>query len=66
MALIPEKERKTIIPKIHAAIIGPKISNMLRKYSIEPVIEAQDHTIPALVEAIVQYYFYPSQSRKDR
>jgi len=66
MALIPEKERKTIILKIHAASIGPMISNMLRKYGIEPVIEAQDHSITALVEAIVQYNFYPSQSRKDR
>ena len=56
MALLPEKKRQTIIPKIHAASIGPMTSKTLRSYGIEPVIEAQVHTIPGLVDAIVKYY----------
>ena len=56
ISMIPEHAKHAIIPRIHAASIGPMTSKTLRGYGIEPVIEAQNHTLPGLVEAIVQHY----------
>jgi uroporphyrinogen III methyltransferase / synthase len=36
--------------------IGPKTSETLRSYGIEPSGEALEHTIPGLVAALVDYF----------
>lgn len=38
------------------ASIGPITSETLKKYGIEPKIEAKEYTIPGLVQAIVDFY----------
>ena len=55
-ALFPEHGLQNIKRKLNAASIGPMTSNTLRNHGIEPLIEAEVHTIPGLIEAIVAYY----------
>ncbi|MFN3406400.1 MAG: uroporphyrinogen-III C-methyltransferase [Caldimicrobium sp.] len=38
------------------ASIGPITSETLRKYGLEPKIEAKEYTIPGLVQAIINFY----------
>lgn len=56
LALFNEKEKKVLRDIIKTASIGPMTSNTLRNYGIEPLIEPEKHTIPGLVEGIVNYY----------
>jgi uroporphyrinogen III methyltransferase / synthase len=42
--------------RMHAFSIGPKTSEAMRLYGIEPAVEASEHTIPGLVKAITEYY----------
>jgi uroporphyrinogen III methyltransferase / synthase len=42
--------------RIHGFSIGPKTSEAMRLHGMEPAIEAAQHTIPGLVDAIVDYY----------
>jgi len=55
-ALFPEQERQNITETLQAASIGPMTSRTLREHGVEPVIEADVHTIPGLIDAILKYY----------
>lgn len=56
LALFPEHDLQKIKRKLNAASIGPMTSKTLRNHGIEPLIEAEVHTIPGLIEAIVTHY----------
>ncbi len=53
--IFPEEDREEIKKRLKAASIGPMTSKTLRKNGVEPVLEAEEHTIPGLVDAIVRY-----------
>jgi uroporphyrinogen III methyltransferase/synthase len=45
-----------IKPVLKAASIGPATSETIREAGIEPIVEAEVHTISGLVEAIAEYF----------
>ncbi len=45
-----------VLKRMQAFSIGPKTTEAIRSYGIEPTAEALQHTIPGLVDAIVGYY----------
>jgi uroporphyrinogen III methyltransferase/synthase len=45
-----------IKPRLTGFSIGPKTSEAMRGHGIEPAVEAAQHTIAGLVDAIVDYY----------
>lgn len=47
---------KTVINGLTVAVIGPITEETARAYGVEPHITPQEYTIPALVEAIVEYF----------
>ena len=47
---------KTAINGVKIAVIGPVTGETARNYGLEPTITPQEYTIPALVEAIVEYF----------
>jgi uroporphyrinogen III methyltransferase / synthase len=53
---VGESFLKEIASRMHGFSIGPKTSETMRRNGIEPAIEAAEHTIPGLVDAIVEYY----------
>jgi len=55
-SLFTEQDMKNIKQILNAASIGPMTSKTIRKHDIEPLIEAEVHTIQGLIEAIVKYY----------
>jgi uroporphyrinogen III methyltransferase/synthase len=50
--LIPAELMTKISSGLRAASIGPVTSSTLRSRGVVPVVEAQDHTIPGLIDAI--------------
>jgi uroporphyrinogen III methyltransferase/synthase len=53
MAFISDK---SVLNSITVAVIGPITAETVRTYGLEPNIAPQEYTIPALVEAIVEYF----------
>lgn len=49
---IPEERRSEIIPNVPAVSIGPITSETAREAGIEVIAEADEYTIPGLVEAV--------------
>jgi uroporphyrinogen III methyltransferase/synthase len=47
---------KTAINGLKVAVIGPITAETARSYGMEPHITPREYTIPALVEAIVEYF----------
>jgi uroporphyrinogen III methyltransferase/synthase len=47
---------KTALNGVMVAVIGPITAETVRNYGFEPHITPQEYTIPALVEAIVEYF----------
>ena len=47
---------KTALNGVTVAVIGPITAETVRNYGLEPVIAPAEYTIPALVEAIVEYF----------
>lgn len=54
-----ESASLTLPPNITLASIGPITSEALRDLGHEPIIEAQEPTIPALVQSLVTYFSQP-------
>ncbi len=52
---------KTALNGVKMAVIGPITAETLRNYGLEPHIAPREYTIPALVEAIVEYFLQPHQ-----
>lgn len=51
------KERDLFLPEgVVLASIGPVTSASIRKFGLEPTIEAKEYTIPGLVRALVEYF----------
>ena len=50
---------KTALNGVKMAVIGPITAETLRNYGLEPHITPREYTIPALVEAIVEYFTPP-------
>jgi uroporphyrinogen III methyltransferase/synthase len=51
----PERFRQ-LAAKAAVAAIGPITAATLKEYGLTPQIEPKDYTIPALVEAILNYF----------
>jgi uroporphyrinogen III methyltransferase/synthase len=47
---------KSALNGVKVAVIGPITAETVRTYSLEPHITPREYTIPALVEAIVEYF----------
>lgn len=47
---------KTVMNGVRVAVIGPITAETVRNYGLEPAITPAEYTIPALVEAIVEYF----------
>jgi uroporphyrinogen III methyltransferase/synthase len=47
---------KSALNGVKVAVIGPITAETVRSYGVEPHITPQEYTIPALVEAIVEYF----------
>jgi len=47
---------KTIMHGVKVAVIGPITAETVKNYGLEPHITPAEYTIPALVEAIVEYF----------
>jgi uroporphyrinogen III methyltransferase/synthase len=47
---------KTVMNGVKVAVIGPITAETVRNYGLEPHINPQEYTIPALVEAIVEHF----------
>jgi uroporphyrinogen III methyltransferase/synthase len=47
---------KSALNGVKVAVIGPITAETVRSYGIEPHITPREYTIPALVEAIVEYF----------
>jgi uroporphyrinogen III methyltransferase/synthase len=47
---------KSVMNGVKIAVIGPITAETVRDYGLEPHITPQEYTIPALVDAIVQYF----------
>lgn len=58
---IPEEDRPAILAKMKAASIGPITSATLNKFNVPVAVTANPYTIPALVDAITQYFQKPCQ-----
>ncbi|MCL4501824.1 MAG: uroporphyrinogen-III C-methyltransferase [Deltaproteobacteria bacterium] len=54
--LLGQERVQLLAAKAVVAAIGPITSGTLKEYGITPQIEPKDYTIPALVEAIVEYF----------
>ena len=52
------------IRNINAASIGPITSETLKTHGIQPVIEADEFTIPGLVKKILEYYSSQHRNKK--
>jgi uroporphyrinogen III methyltransferase/synthase len=50
---------KTVMYGIKVAVIGPITAETVRSYGLEPHITPAEYTIPALVQAIVEYFTQP-------
>jgi uroporphyrinogen III methyltransferase/synthase len=48
------KDHPEVLSHLHAASIGPTTSAALRELGLEPCIEAREHTLDGLLEAIAQ------------
>jgi uroporphyrinogen III methyltransferase / synthase len=55
-SLFNKKEFGKIAPSLRAASIGPVTSGSIRARGITPKVEAKQHTIPGLVNAIKEYF----------
>jgi uroporphyrinogen III methyltransferase/synthase len=53
MELLPDK---TALNGVKVAVIGPITAETAKNYGLEPHIAPQEYTIPALVQAIVEYF----------
>jgi uroporphyrinogen III methyltransferase/synthase len=47
---------RSVLNGVKVAVIGPITAETVRTYGLEPHITPQEYTIPALVEAIVEYF----------
>ena len=47
---------RSVMNEVKVAVIGPITAETTRDYGLEPHIIPQEYTIPALVEAIVEYF----------
>jgi len=47
---------KSVMNGVKVAVIGPITAETARNYGLEPHIKPREYTIPALVEAIVEYF----------
>ena len=54
--ILGPEEAREIISGADAASIGPMTTKVLAGYGITPAIEAELHSVPGLVEAIVKHY----------
>jgi uroporphyrinogen III methyltransferase/synthase len=55
-ALVGEEKFQELAKRAVIAAIGPITAVTLQEYGITPQIQPQDYTIPALAEAIVEYF----------
>ncbi|MBU2489518.1 MAG: uroporphyrinogen-III C-methyltransferase [Proteobacteria bacterium] len=55
-ALFPEGRFAPLMKTAAAAVIGPITAETLGGYGISPAVEADEYTIPGLVNAILAYY----------
>ncbi|MCP4724311.1 MAG: uroporphyrinogen-III C-methyltransferase [bacterium] len=51
-----ENDLEKVKSKLNAASIGPMTSDTLREHGIEPVLEAEIHTVKGLTGAIIEYF----------
>jgi uroporphyrinogen III methyltransferase/synthase len=54
--IVGQKEYKTLIQEVLLACIGPITARTLEEYGMKTDIMPREYTIPALVEAIAEYY----------
>ncbi len=54
--LVGKERFQALASKAVVASIGPITTGTLKEYRVTPQIEPQDYTIPALVEAIIEYF----------
>jgi uroporphyrinogen III methyltransferase / synthase len=57
MSLIDPAEAKSLMDGVVIASIGPITSDTVREFDREPDIEAEEYTIPGLVDALLEYYW---------
>ncbi len=55
-AMLDSKDVESLIKGKVLASIGPSTSNVIRSKDLEPTIEAEEHSIPGLVQAMVDYF----------
>ena len=63
---LPADLRQTLPDRLRAASIGPITSATLREAGLEPVLTAQESTIPGLVAAIESHFAGSAHSRGER
>ena len=56
MSLIDPAEAKSLMNGVLVASIGPITSDTARELGLEPDIEAEEYTIPGLVDALLSHY----------
>ncbi len=56
VSLFTAREFARIAPTLKAASIGPVTSAALKARGIAPLVEAREHTIPGLIDAIKEYF----------
>ena len=54
--LLGRERVRTLAARAAVAAIGPITAATLKDYGLTPQVEPKDYTIPALVEAIVDYF----------
>ncbi len=54
--ILGQKEYKTLLQGVVIACIGPVTAKTAQEYGMQPDIMPGEYTIPALVEAMVEYY----------
>ena len=55
-ALVGKEKFQELARKAVVAAIGPITAATLKEYGITPQVQPEEYTIPALAEAIVEYF----------